>query len=428
MAKQIFRKAALERMASPERTDHPTHLVGASGWILLAAFLIAIIAGTAWALQTQAPVKITAQGILIDRAGLVEIASEQGGTLQELRIQPGDTVEVGDVIGTFSRSELRRELLSAEAKLDDLESRFERLRIANEARTDREGRSDQQRLLTIATTRKVLKERLVLLEERAEKLEPLAKRKVVPEVRLIEAQIAVSDLNERLFALDEDGQKIMLDAAERASQREIELLEDRLDIEEQIRVIARLNAQLAEEKVVTASRAGQVVEIKVNTGDVLAPGGALATLAPLNQSQNLQALMYVPPAEGKRVAEGMIAEIAPTTVEREVYGHIYGKVVSVAPLPATPEGMRRILQNDQLVEQLSVGGAPIEVRLDLRPDPATPSGFAWSASEGPTGGVNAGTLLEGKVIVEERPLLDLMLPGATATLSRAVSDVMPTDN
>ena len=138
--------------------------------------------------------------------------------------------------------------------------------------------------------------------------------------------------------------------------------------------------------------------------------------------------MYVPPAEGKRVAEGMIAEIAPTTVEREVYGHIYGKVVSVAPLPATPEGMRRILQNDQLVEQLSVGGAPIEVRLDLRPDPATPSGFAWSASEGPTGGVNAGTLLEGKVIVEERPLLDLMLPGATATLSRAVSDVMPTDN
>lgn len=131
MAKQIFRKAALERMASPERTDHPTHLVGASGWILLASFLIAILAGTAWALQTQAPVKITAQGILIDRAGLVEIASEQGGTLQELRIQPGDTVEIGDVIPTFSRSELRRELLSAEARLDDLKNRFERLRIAN---------------------------------------------------------------------------------------------------------------------------------------------------------------------------------------------------------------------------------------------------------------------------------------------------------
>ena len=66
MAKQIFRKAALERMASPERTDHPTSLVGASGWLLLISFLVAIAAGAAWALQTKAPVKISARGILID--------------------------------------------------------------------------------------------------------------------------------------------------------------------------------------------------------------------------------------------------------------------------------------------------------------------------------------------------------------------------
>ena len=425
MAKQIFRKAALERMASPERTDHPTRLVGASGWLLLLSFLIALGAGAAWALQTKAPVKITAQGILIDRAGLVEIASEQGGVLQEVRVQPGDVVEVGQVIATLSRSELRRELASAVAKKSDLEARFERLQIANEARTDREGRSDQRRLLTIAETRKALEDRLVLLQERADKLAPLAERKVVPEVRLIEAQIAVSDLNERLFALDEDAQKIMLDAAERASQRDIEVLEDRLDIEEQNRTIARLEARLDEEKVVTATNSGQVVEIKVNTGDVLVPGAALATLAPLNQTQNLQALMYVPPEDGKRVSPGMVAEIAPTTVEREVYGHILGEVLSVAPLPATPEGMRRVLQNDQLVEQLSVGGAPIEVRLSLRQNPDTPTGFDWSASDGPTGGVNAGTLLQGKVIVEERPLLDLMLPGATATLGRAMGEMAP---
>ncbi|MEM9060527.1 MAG: NHLP bacteriocin system secretion protein [Pseudomonadota bacterium] len=420
MAKEIFRKAALERMASPERTDHPTRLVGSSGWLILSAFLVAILAGAAWAIQTQAPVKVTAQGILIDRAGLVEIASEQGGVLEEVRIQPGDPVKVGQVVASLSRSELRRELAAARAKLDDLKNRFERLQIANEARTDREGRSDQQRLLTIAQTRKALQERQVLLESRAEKLEPLARRKVVPEVRLIEAQIAVSDVNERLAGLEEDSQKIMLDAAERASQREISELEDRLDIEEQVRIIERLKARLSEEKVVTSTHAGQVVEIKVNPGDVLAPGAALATLAPLDLTRNLQALMYVPPAEGKRIIRGMVAEIAPTTVEREVYGHIEGEVVSVAPLPATPEGMRRVLQNDQLVEQLSVGGAPIEVRLSLTRSADTPTGFAWSSSDGPASGVNAGTLLEGKVIVEKRPLLDLMLPGATATLDRVL--------
>lgn len=424
MAKQIFRKAALERMASPERTDHPTSLVGASGWLLLISFLVAIAAGAAWALQTKAPVKISARGILIDRAGLVEISSEQGGTLQDVMVQPGDTVQIGQVVASLSRSELRRELAAERAELADLENRFERLRIAHEARVERETSSDQRRLQTIAQTRAALEDRLVLLEERAANLEPLAKRKVVPEIRLIEAQIAVSDLNERLFALDEDAHKIGLDAAERAAQRDIEVLEDQLDIEEQIRKIARIEARLSEEKVIISTRAGQVVEIKVNTGDVLAPGEALATLAPLNQSQNLQALMYVPPAEGKRIASGMVAEVAPTTVEREVYGHILGEVISVAPLPATPEGMRRVLQNDQLVEQLSVGGAPIEVRLNLKLSPDTSTGFEWSASEGPTGGVNAGTLLDGKVVIEERPLLDLMLPGATATVSRTLDSAI----
>ena len=420
MAREIFRKAALERMASPERVDRPTRLVGASGWLILACFLVAISAGGVWALQTEAPIKVRAQGILIDQAGLVEIASEQGGLLEDVRLKPGDVIEAGQIVASLSRSELRRELAGAEAKLADLQDRFARLEAAHKARTEREAQADERRLATIRETRSSLVARRELLQARAEKLAPLAERKVVPELRLIEAQIAVSDLDERLAALNEDAQRVRLDAAERASQREFELLEDSLAIEEQQRIIARLSERLAEEKVITSTHRGQVVEIKVNPGDVLAPGAALATLAPVDLGRDLQALMYVPPADGKRVEPGMLAEIAPTTVEREVYGHILAEVLSVAPLPATPEGMRRVLQNDQLVEQLSVGGAPIEVRLLLRTDAATATGFAWSASQGPVGGVNAGTLLEGKVVIEERPLIDLVIPGASRTVKDAL--------
>lgn len=416
MAQDIFRKAALDRMASPERTDHSLRLVGPSGWLIMACFFIAILGGVIWAFQTQAPVKIRAQGILIDQAGLVEIASEKGGLLDEVRIKPGDTVAAGDVVATLSRSGLRRELIGLEAELEDLQDRYRQLAIANTARTERESAADRNRLATIEQTRVALEGRLTLLTNRADKLAPLAERNVVPELRLIEAQIAVSDVQERIAALGEDAQKIGLDAAERTSQREIELLEDNLAIEAKTREISRLNAQLSNEQVVRTSHQGQVVEIKVNPGDVLDPGSALATLAPIDLGRSLQALMYVPPADGKRVTLGMIAEISPTTVEREVYGHILAEVVSVAPLPATPEGMRRVLQNDQLVEQLSLGGAPIEVRLALRRDPKTATGFEWSSSGGPVNGVNAGTLLDGKVIVESRPLIDLVIPGASHAL------------
>ena len=418
MAREIFRKAALDRMASPERTDHPVRLVRPSGWLLLCGFLIAVVAGTGWAFRTSAPIKVNAQGILIDQGGLVEISSEQGGLIQDIRLSPGAVVAAGQIVAVLSRSELRRELASSKATLGDLQNRYDRLQEAHLARAQRERASDETRTATIIQTRRALLERLTLLEGRVAKLEPLAQRKVVPELRLIEARIAVSDLRERLLSLEEEEQKLILDAAETLSQRDFELLEERLALEEQARKIARLTAQLSEERVVRSSHNGQVVEIKVNPGDVLTPGTALATLAPVASERNLQALMYVPPADGKRIQPGMSAEIAPTTVEREVYGHIQATVLSVAPLPATPEGMRRVLQNDQLVQQLSRNGAPIEVRLSLDRDAETPTGFRWSSSAGPVGGVNAGTMLDGDVVIEERPLIDLVLPGASQTLGR----------
>ena len=420
MAKGIFRKAALERMASPERMDRPTHLVGPTGWLILLCFITLVGFGTVWAAQTMAPVKVRGQGILIDQAGLVELSSAQGGLLQSIDLSPGELIVEGQVVATLSRSELRRDLAAAEAKLVDLKERYTQLSTAHTERAEREALADQRRQQTIEGTIRALNERLPLLQSRADKLAPLAQRKVVPEIRLIEAQIAVSDLEERIATLAEDAQKVQLEAAERTAQREFELLEDQLAIDEQTRAIARLNAQLSEERVIRSTHAGQVVELKVNPGDVLPAGGALATVAQLGEKRDLQALMYVPPAEGKRIEPGMIAEIAPTTVEREVYGHIKATVLSVSPLPATPEGMRRVLQNDQLVEQLSVTGAPIEVRVRLTLDAATATGFAWSASQGPVSGINAGTLLDGKIVIEEQPMIDLVVPGLSKKLALAM--------
>lgn len=84
----------------------------------------------------------------------------------------------------------------------------------------------------------------------------------------------------------------------------------------------------------------------------------------------------------------------------------------MAPLPATAEGMRRVLRNDQLVQELTAKGAPIEVRIALERRQDSASGFAWSASEGPDAPVSAGSIVEGKVIVDERRVAALLLPGA----------------
>lgn len=106
----------------------------------------------------------------------------------------------------------------------------------------------------------------------------------------------------------------------------------------------------------------------------------------------------------------MTAEIAPTTVERNIFGHIPGRVLSVAPLPATPEGMRRVLQNAQLVTELTAAGAPIEVRIALSRDRRTVSGFAWSSSRGPKSRVSAGSIVRGRVVVDRKPVIAWLIP------------------
>ena len=419
MGKKIFRQAALDRLASPEKLDAPVRLVGAPGWLIVVAFVTAIAAGVTWAATVKAPIKVTAQGILIDRAGLVEIVANRAGLLEMVDLAPGDTVEVGQIVARMSRTDLRRDLTSAQAKLDNARERFSRLQTFYAEQKQREDRSDSERRKTNERTRQLLADRLMLLDEKIASVTSLVARNVVLRDRLIDAQVAASDVRERVSILEEEILSLDLGAVERESTRRLALLDERLTVEEQEREIARLTDQLNDEQVIRSSHIGVIAEVKVNAGDVIQTGTALATLAPVGNVGDIVAVLYIPPGEGKRVEKGMPTQILPSTVEREVYGYIVGEVSSVAPLPATPEGMRRTLQNDQLVTQLSANGAPIEVRILMKRDQSTLTGFAWSSSKGPSAGVNAGTLIEGQVIVDNVPIVDLVLPGA----SRMIADM-----
>lgn len=411
----MFRRLALDKLGSPERTDRPLRLIGAPGWMALTVFFVAVAAGVAFGLGVRAPIKVAGDGLLIDAQGLTEIAAASGGRIRRLEIAPGDVIEAGEVVAVFDRSDLARELDAAQALLEDLRMRAARRATAHEARSMREAEIDGLRRRIARETRTALDERLALLRERAANLAPLAARGTIPAPRLIEAQVAVSDVEERLAALAERDQAITVAAAERAAEREFEQLDDRLAIDQQERAVARLRARLDDAEVLRAQAAGRVVEVQVDPGEVIAAGAALATLGSAQSGRDLEVILFVPPGEGKRIASGMRAEVVPSTVEREVYGHLRATVSAVAPLPATPAGMRRVLRNDQLVRQLSAGGAPIEVRLRLERAP-TPTGLSWSASDGPDSGVEAGTLVTGRVVVETKPLIDLVIPGAAAML------------
>lgn len=129
---------------------------------------------------------------------------------------------------------------------------------------------------------------------------------------------------------------------------------------------------------VTSPHAGRVLETRVTRGNVLQAGTTLLSLEVGGRS--LEAILFLPPGDGKRVRPGMDVNMAPSSVKKEEYGMLIGRVATVGELPASQQGMQRILGNEELAKQLSQNGAPIEVRVELARNPLTPSGFQWTST------------------------------------------------
>ena len=412
MSDSIFRKEALDRLANPERLDAPVRLVAAPHWILLAGFAALVVAALIWAGATLAPVKVAGRGILIDRAGLSEIVASDAGQIAVVTVAAGDNVVRDQPIAVLSGSELEREIVDTAARLSQARARLARLGAYYSDQTRNEGSADGDRLTSIARTRTELDRRRLALEERVRRIAALVPRGFVSRDTLIAAEAEAAGARERIADLDNEAARLRVEGVGRTGRYRLEMLDEQNGIEQLERELARLQARAGDQTIIRAQSAGQVIEVKVNPGDVVAPGTALATIARNDRSGETIALIYIPAGEGRRIQRGMRAELLPDTVEREVHGTIVGRVLSVSPLPATREGMRRILRNDQFVDQLLLGGAVTEVQVAIERDPRTPTGFRWSTSRGPDGGVGIGTLTGARVVIDRRRVLDWLLPGS----------------
>ena len=126
--------------------------------------------------------------------------------------------------------------------------------------------------------------------------------------------------------------------------------------------------------------------------------------------KGLEAIIYIPSVHGKKIRPGMEVQIAPSTVKKEEFGYLLGTVTYVSDFPVTPQGMRRVLKNEQLVTSLSGDDAPYEVHADLLPDPDNLSTYRWTSSEGPPIRIQSGTLASAGVVVERRKPILMVIP------------------
>lgn len=405
----LFRKSALDRLSGPERLD--TVFVAASPgyWIAFLAVALLVAAAVAWSLVGRLPTRIAGNGILLSARGEVFSAPARGpGVLMEFRVQPGQRVVAGQTLAIIDQTLTIRRRDAEAATLAQMEARHADL-VAEERqqRTRRVAILDaQQEALTEQLKR--TRNRLQAVRTLAADQRTLMERGFVTRARVLEAERELNDLAERIDGLEQKTLSLTAEELSRQADWRLKLLDHENDIKRQQDKLQTVELELRTNSAVEAPIDGIVTELAASLGDVVAAGAPVLRI--VQESEHLDALVFLPPLKAKQVDPGMAVQVEPGVAKKEEYGAILGRVRTVSDLPASREALASMLHNEELVRLFMKEGPPVIVRADLETAPDSASGLRWAGGRGPDFRIEPGTLARLTVSVREQAPASLVLP------------------
>lgn len=404
----IFRKVALERLSSPEQLDQLVQVTDPRGWLALTGLGALLLAALGWGIWGSVPSEARGEGILLRQGGVSDLVSAANGQVSEILVGVGDVIEKGQPVARIRQDALSRQIQDNRAKQAALQSEYAALQRSAEEQKRLRARDIAQQRADLQRSIEAAEKDAALLRERVEAQKSLLDDGLITKQTFLTTQQSLNTKRDELARQRLELNGLDLKRLE-ADQQLVQQLETRQaalrDLELQIR---ELGAQLGENVNVLSPFSGRVLEILADRGSVVTPGAPVLSVEVL--SEDLMAVLFVPASAGKKVQRGMAVQVSPSTVKREEYGSILGRVVWVAEFPSTTRGMTRLLGNEVLVNKLMAEGPPIQVNVALTRDPATPTGYRWSSSRGPSLKISSGTLASGDVVVKEDRPIALVIP------------------
>ena len=182
---------------------------------------------------------------------------------------------------------------------------------------------------------------------------------------------------------------------------------DEVAIGDRVATVATAEGTVA----VEATATGTVVELLAYPSDAIEAGATVVSIQP--DDEDLRVYAFVPVDWSQPIKPGMPVQISVTTVPSEEYGLLLGTVSRVGSHPVSRAGVGALLNNDEITD-IVVSGVPvfqIEVTLD---EADTPTGYAWTAGDGPPDALTAGTLVNASVITAEQAPITLLIPANRA--------------
>ena len=404
----LFRRAALDRLSTPERLDRTLYVATSRGWIALVALLTMAAAIVVWSVKGEVSTFVKADGILLSRGGAVVDAVSSGmGTLTRVVPAVGDVVRKGAVVAEVTNLETMERYRSAQALVDERALALEDFKAAGAEEDALFAQNTARQRERLEQLERANRQSVAAARERLRSHRQLFEERVATRADVDRSQQALDSAQHELFATLRDRDNLESRELQRRNEHNHRIAQLQSLLHTAQRQVKEVEARIDTQRIL-APVSGWMTEIKASIGAVLAPSQPVVSIR--TGEEALGVLVYIPPADGKRVEAGMEALVTPVTVRREEHGSLKGRVESVSSFPVSAEGMLAVLQNAGLVETFSENGPPYSGRIVLAPDPSTASGFAWTSPKAAGQTLSSGTLAGVEVKVESQAPITLVVP------------------
>lgn len=415
MTRKRKARAGHEPAVVVEELDHVRYVVRPRTRLALYTIALLLLLVVIWSFVGTVTTKVTGRGILIRSGALFPVVTVAPGQLVSVEVEVGQEVKKGQVIATLDQPVLKTELRESRRLLYKLNEELALL-LKWEKKNDTlvTTHLDKQRL-TLQESIQAGLQFIQGMEVLVADLERLKREGIVSNQELEKQK---TDLRRTQIQLLQDQQNLAgLDVVKhnveyQVDQRLTDLYKQAIPLQE--RVLA-LQERLQSFSEIRSMHHGVIVEIHKNPGVMLQQGESVALLELTSREdqdveQEPEVVAYVAPFQGVELKPGMEAQVIPESVREEEYGVMLGYVLSISPYPASPKGIMRVLDNQDLVKALTRDGSPVMALIRLQKDPGTPSGYRWSSGKGPPFTVKSGVQCAIRIIARSRAPIELIIP------------------
>lgn len=102
MKKDVYRKAALERLATVDQLDKVMKITSPLSWLALLGVTMIIVSVLIWSFVGELPSTVTANGMIVSSSTATNTLMANGNGTVVLRVYEGQSVNSGDIIADIT--------------------------------------------------------------------------------------------------------------------------------------------------------------------------------------------------------------------------------------------------------------------------------------------------------------------------------------